>query len=513
MNRVFHSVTNYLRAMQWIDLSFPSHRLGHRNISIQLLIVLLQIIFFVYNSEMKAIHNFNKINYIIEDTQVNEFIFFHFNDTNLNHIDQSKIEKFKILSERTSKLFTYLNTLNFKECFESGKDWLHHSKWISFPLQIGSGQVLKSQRIFSNVDSQSIETYQEQLKIFEKPEMLIPTFKLVGDKYQLGPTIQYMFEKFNLEFAFIDPASNDNNQMLTALREAFEYLRLRGFKKTLYFSFNDNFDKWNAKTFNTYSGMKNIHMDLSNKCTHSCVFCGLWGPDFIDAMKKEQGGNLSADTKKFMNMQISRDRALAIIHNAPETVNSVQLGGAGDPLTHPHWLEIIAAWRTRGVKTEVLSNFEYPSFNEILEIHKLSRGSGGITFFVNISAVTAETYIKVRPRQNEETFNRVISNLFYLSKLKEKDHFGSNIILINIINSLNFHEVVEMVRLGSALRAQVWLKPLEIHNDIHKKFSIGPGQMKQFKTLLQEALDEAKRLNVTLIAEEFATAIINQPEA
>ena len=462
---------------------------------------------------MKAAHDFSKINYIIEDTQVNEFVFFHFNENNLNHIDQIQIAQFTELSKKTTKLFTYLNTLNFNECFESGKDWVHTSKWISFPLLVGSGHVLKSQRIFSNIDSQSIDIYQKQIEIVGAPEKLIPTFKLDGDKFQLGPTIHYMFEKYNLEFAFIDPTSNDNNLMLTALREAFEYLRLRGFKKTLYFSFNTNFDKWNAKTFNTYSGMKNIHMDLSNKCTHSCVFCGLWGPDFIDAMKKEQGGKLTADTKKFMNMQISHERALAIIQNAPETVNSVQLGGAGDPLTHPNWLEIIAAWRTRGVRTEVLSNFEYPSFPEILEIHKLSRGSGGITFFVNISAVTAETYIKVRPRQNEETFNRVISNLFYLSKLKEKDRFGSNIILINIINSLNFHEVVEMVRLGSALRAQVWLKPLEIHNDIHKKFSIAPEQMKQFKSLLKEALSEAQRLNVTLIAEEFATAIINQPDA
>jgi MoaA/NifB/PqqE/SkfB family radical SAM enzyme len=144
------------------------------------------------------------------------------------------------------------------------------------------------------------------------------------------------------------------------------------------------------------------------------VFCGLWGPDFIDAMKKEQGGTLTPDTKKFMNLQIPYDRALSIIKNAPETVNNVQFGGAGDPLTHPNWLELLREWRTRGVRVEVLSNFEYPTLEEIEEIHKLSRGSGGISFLVNVSAATPETYVKVRPRQNEQTFNQVISNLIYL---------------------------------------------------------------------------------------------------
>ncbi len=442
--------------------------------------------------------------------QKNEFTFLELRDAELIGENTNAIEGVRTLSSATSRFFLYLGSANPSLLFLYGFDRIDTVRWIGLSIDVGSGEAQDAARIYSNIDNNSFINFENHKKSFTNKEKLIPAFHPVKNRYQLGPTIFKFFEKYNLDFAFIDPSSDDPNEMIITLREAFEYLRLRGFRKTLYFLFNSpNNDKWSAKTFNTFSGLKNVHMDLSNKCTHSCVFCGLWGPDFIDALKLQQGGTLTPETKTFMNQQLPVDKALSIIEQIPETVTSVQLGGAGDPLTHPHWLDILSAWRSRGFKTEVLSNFEYPSLIEIEKLHELARGKATLAFFINISASTVETYCQVRPRQSKEVFERVMINLAYAANLKRRDGYGIRMTHLHVINVLNYKEMPQMVEMAGKLMADVWLKPLEIHNEIHKKYAIPKESYADFRDTVAQTVALAKKLNVDLYAQEFLDAIID----
>lgn len=448
----------------------------------------------------------------LNQIQKNEFVFLVIEDFS-PEIDQSAVlQKIEPFTNQSTKTCLYLNTTDFESKVLQRYLSSTNTRWVGVGINVGSGAILESNVIYSNVDALSFKDFEAARALISEPQKLVPIFKITDNHFQLGPTIYKFFERFDLDFAFIDPGFGKSEEQVLKIREAFEYLRLRGFKRALYFPFNRYFERWNSRTFNTFSGLTVAHIDLSNKCTHSCVFCGLWGPDFIEALKKEQGGTLTPETKKFMNLQMNFDRAKEVIAKLPETLRTVQFGGSGDPLTHPNWLEIIDSVRGRGIRTEVLSNFEYPTFNQIEALHKLSQGKEELCFYVNISAATAETYVAVRPRQSHETFEKVVLNLAYAANLKSRDGFGISFIIINVINSLNYKELVQMVEMGAALKAKVWLKPLEIHNDVHRKYSIRDEELPEFRALTKKAIERAEELNVHLDGLELLQAIVKDSE-
>jgi MoaA/NifB/PqqE/SkfB family radical SAM enzyme len=442
--------------------------------------------------------------------QKNEFAILSLAECQLTNSELNIADYVSIVSPTTSRFFVNLETHNTDLITLHGFDRMPHVRWVGMPIEVGSGVAQGAERIYSNVDEKSFDRFEYYKKFFADPSKLIPVFRPDGNRYQLGPTILKFFKTYNFDFAFIDPGEKNKDELVLTIREAFEYLRMRGFRKNLYFNFSKpNYDKWNAKTFNTFSGLKNVHMDLSNKCTHSCVFCGLWGPDFQDRLKEEQGGAFTQETKNFMNNQMPLDKALSIIEKMPETITSVQLGGAGDPLTHPNWLDILSAWRSRGFKTEVLSNFEYPTFKQIEDLHELARGKEKLCFFINVSAASGEVYTLVRPRQSSKIFTKVCNNLELAHRLKQRDGYGIHITLVHIINSLNYKEMPQMIQLSHQYGAEAWLKPLEIHSDIHRKYAIPKEEYSEFRKSVKESVELAKKLNVRLFAEEFLNEILS----
>jgi uncharacterized protein YxjI len=80
-------------------------------------------------------------------------------------------------------------------------------------------------------------------------------------------------------------------------------------------------------------------------------------------------------------------------------------------------------------------------------------------------------------------------------------------------DTFNFRKIVDMVKRAYSLDATLWLKPLEIHNDIHKKYSILKEDQNEYKKLIREALDLAKTLKIRIVATEYQEAIINDSPA
>ncbi|MBC7430357.1 MAG: hypothetical protein H7336_17215 [Bacteriovorax sp.] len=384
------------------------------------------------------------------------------------------------------------------------------AKWFGFTINLKEkNSDSETHTIFSNVDVEAVKKFEMIVRQVKYQGSVIPELAFFSD-HMLGPTIWEFFQRFNLPFLFLRVSDSPNAQEVLRVKEAFEYLRIRGFKKNIYFTFdNPCWDEWNKKTLNTFSGISTVHLDLSNKCTHSCVFCGLWGPDFIEETKKNSEGNkLSDSMKNFMNKQMSHEKAIEVLKSLPFTVREVQFGGAGDPLTHPNWLDIITRWRSRGMDMEVLSNYEYPSIADLDLLHRLGRGEKKFRFIVNISAATAEVYKLVRPRQTKEVFDKVISNIRYSAMLRNRDGYGVDIVMLQIINLYNYKEAVKMIELAAELGVAVWLKPLEVHGPIHKKFTIPFEDYDEFKIIMSRVLAKAEELKVKLLFKEYIEKII-----
>ncbi|MGZ3787085.1 MAG: SPASM domain-containing protein [Bacteriovorax sp.] len=451
----------------------------------------------------------------IDEIQKDEFVYFKLPKVLDNGLDHSIKTIVASLTNQTSRLFfsvddalKYPNLKEFEEEFPIA--------WFGVPIEVGSNQkgVHSEHTIYSNVDSLSLKLFEEQLAPFKNHSKIVPEFVLTDNHYQLAPTIVEFFDRFALPFAFITVKGAPDPKRANLFREIFESLRIKDFKGKIYFSFNNPYlNEWNIKTHNSFSGLQTVHIDLSNKCTHSCVFCGLWGPEFIDDMKSRSNGVLSEETVSFMNRQMPHQRALDILESLPDTIQTVQFGGAGDPLTHPNWLDIFSHWRSRGLSVEVLTNFEYPAPHDLESLHQLSKGRKTFDFLVNVSAATADTYRAVRPRQSKATFEKVISNIRYASNLKKRDGHGISVTIVNIINSQNFREAVKMIELAHELGAGVWLKPLEVHSELHNKYAISKEDRPLFCNIMEQALQRADELKVKLVFKEFLKSFIGDHRA
>jgi MoaA/NifB/PqqE/SkfB family radical SAM enzyme len=446
----------------------------------------------------------------IDEIQGDEFVYFKL-PKNLDPADDSVGSIIQKILDQTSRLFFSLENLNELKNYETD----FSIPWFGVPVPVGSGEqgFLGSTTVYSNIDPKSLESFETSKKSFRDSKKIIPEFFLTENHFQLGPTIAEFFERYQLPFAFIKVDGPPDMKRIREFMDAFESLKIKRFKGKLYFSFNNaHLAEWNLKTYNTFSGLRTVHIDLSNKCTHSCVFCGLWGPEFIDEVKaKSPNGQLSADSIDLMNRQMPFARAIEILESLPETVNTVQFGGAGDPLTHPDWLNILCRWKSRGFSIEVLSNFEYPAHHEIDVLHKLSLKKKPFFFMVNVSAATPETYKVIRPRQSAATFEKVISNIRYARDLRNKNGgHGIFFAMTHIINVHNYKEAVKMVELAHELETDVLLKPLEVHSDIHKQYTIPKDDYPLFRETMKKALERADELKVKVVHRKLIEAIVGE---
>lgn len=443
----------------------------------------------------------------IDQIQKNEFVYAVLNENNDVENIQKQFLYVKMLSSKNKKIYLYAGKAESLETSKALDE--NEIRWVGIDVNVGiKGHFIDTRKtVYSNIDQSAVECFSSVRNRFKVDSGIIPEF-IWNSSYSLGPTILEFFDRFKLPFAFIRVSGGPEPRMVREIQEAFEYLRLRGTTSKIYFNFDNwSWDLWNKKTLNTFSGLELVHVDLSNKCTHSCVFCGLWGNEFIEQQKKNGNGRLSSDLIDFMSKQISKERALEILESVPETVKTVQFGGAGDPLTHPDWFEIITSWREKGAQVEVLTNFEYPSHEQIKALHHLCQGKRGFEFLINVSAATVQTYLKIRPRQNLAAFETVISNIKYAKNLRDQDGHGLRIIMLHVINRFNYHEVVDMVDLAHSLGAALYLKPLEVHGELHRLYSIPKTAQVEFKKLIKKAINRVDELKVELFFREMIEEI------
>jgi len=419
----------------------------------------------------------------IDEIQKDEFVYFKWPIAVESNVEASLVEMTKALTSQSGSV--YLASSAYDRTFVTALLNSHPVKWL--------GIKVTSQR--------ALEEFAEATSFFKRA--LIPELSECTEVEQTATTIINLFDSFQIPFLFIDIDGEPDSKRVLLYKNVFELLRKKHFSKTIYFSFsNTDHEEWSLKTKNTFSGITTVHLDLSNKCTHSCVFCGIWGPDFIEEMKKQSNGSLSQDYVEFMNRQMPYEKTRQILNALPATLQKVQFGGAGDPLTHPQWFPILSEWRSRGLSVEVLTNFEYPTREEIENLHALSRGKRNFSFLINVSAATAETYSKIRPRQSTAIFEKVISNIGHAHQLRKRDGYGLALTIVNIINSQNYKEAIQMIELAHQLGVGVWLKPVEVHSHLHQKYAIPENEMDDYKAILRKAANRASELGVELSLEE-----------
>jgi len=315
-----------------------------------------------------------------------------------------------------------------------------------------------------------------------------------------------------MEWCCLNVECNPTPELFYKFSELFEFLRFRRtFNLNVYFPFwKDNSYEWSLKTQNTFSSLREVHLDLSNRCTHSCVFCPLYGPDSIEALKKD--GKLPDVVVKNMSMELDKERVMKIIQTLPWTVSLIQFGGNGDPLMHPFAVDFIKTAKARGISAvEMLSNMEYLEEDQIRELHKFGgKDKSSIHFIANISGGDPDTYIQTRPKQTKKNFEKIMRNLKLFTELRNQTNgHGVHFTIMCVVNKFNHDKLLSVAKMAVELGAAgLWFKPMELHFEPGRKYILEKDNMKKFISSLKEALEYIKDKPIELMQRDYCEKII-----
>lgn len=269
--------------------------------------------------------------------------------------------------------------------------------------------------------------------------------------------------------------------------------------------------RWSYKTVPSLSGPRYIDIDISNKCTHSCLFCGLYSPEVIKSIKDNNDGKLPKDVSSIMTHEIDFNNFTKILEKSYNAKN-ICLGGMGDPLLHRDFFKMAKEISNLNINFQVFTNFSYLSNEEIEAISSLaSYDEQSINFLVNLSAATPYTYSKVRPKQTTDEFTNIVEKIKFASSIKKKSKRGIKFSLLSVINTLNYHELLLYPILAQEIGAQeFWPKPIEIHNETMLKYSLNEEQESNLAYLSVLCIYLAKKIGVNLEYKDYLLGLIEK---
>ena len=181
--------------------------------------------------------------------------------------------------------------------------------------------------------------------------------------------------------------------------------------------------------------LKKVYIELTNKCNLSCSTCMRNGWDV-------HYGQMS--TERFEQILIQLDQ----FQEKPELF----LGGYGEPLSHPHILDLIERAKRRSYHVSLITN-------GILLTEQIRDGLIDLQLdmlWVSLDGASPECYADVRLG---DAFPLVVENLTHLRTKKQKKFGGSawsgypRLGIAFVAMQRNIHDLGEVIRLGTKLGA------------------------------------------------------------
>lgn len=373
---------------------------------------------------------------------------------------------------------------------------------VGFPLPIESGFDYAGRAANSTFSNSIIDSMKLLFTQYTHVK-LIPELELGEDFASLGQTLMALAELDRVPWISLRPRNLPNLVAVKKLRDIFEYLEMRNFpEKEIYFAFDcPEREEWKLKTSCYFSGPNQLDLDLTNRCTHNCVFCGLYSPIPLAEARSRNNGELPLALREVMKQELPFEKAKEILDSLPEQTQTVLFGGAGDPLLHKHAMELIRIVREKNIDLYILSNLDYLDEAKAIELSRLGgKRDSALHITVNLSAASAQTYQRIRPNQRPEKFEQILKTVRILMAEKKRNHgVGVYVTLMSVVQAENFADALEFVKLGQELEVDcVYLKPMEIHSAFHRKL-LPTGDLREpYESALQAAVRYAKDQQVNL---------------
>lgn len=175
---------------------------------------------------------------------------------------------------------------------------------------------------------------------------------------------------------------------------------------------------------------RKIYVEVTARCNLNGVFC-------VRRSWPEEPNELSLEGFR---------EILAQLRAFPE-LETVNFGGFGEPLYHPHIIEMLRLAKSQGVKTELTTNgtlLEAPMARELV--------AGGLdTLVVSIDSVTPPSFQQIRCGAS---LSQVLDNIRVLNRFKDNNHSSTPRLGLEFVAMRkNYREFPAFLKLADSLGA------------------------------------------------------------
>ena len=227
-----------------------------------------------------------------------------------------------------------------------------------------------------------------------------------------------------------------------------------------------------------FVGPEVVHLDISNACNANCLFCGCHSALISNYPWKSRHWN---------HARIVWAKFIEIVKDLYDlrAREHIAVCGEGDPSLHPQIMDILRVLKEYQLGTALYSNFIV--FSKLQLQQMVDWGVDEI--IVNISAGTPSTFSKIKPNQSEDVYNNLIDRLKALRRYQKEMKKNKPVIKIKqVINSLNYHELIKMVEQCHYVEAQnLYIELMHETGPQTRFLLLNPHQLEEFKMLLDKA--------------------------
>jgi MoaA/NifB/PqqE/SkfB family radical SAM enzyme len=233
-----------------------------------------------------------------------------------------------------------------------------------------------------------------------------------------------------------------------------------------------------------FVGPRVMVIDPHHRCNTNCTHCWVHTPGV-------------SHSKNFLDLSFPMDRFKKMIDDAADLqVETIILQGDGEPLLHPHSLDMLRYARKKGLDVRFFTN-------GILLTERIAKAVveiGVKEIYVSFPAGSRETYKIINPIQKPETYDLVVKNLKRLMEIKRKAKAKyPRVIVTHVIHTQNHHELVKMAKddvYEKVDAARFYLIRLDVMN---KFLQIKSSEFEKIKEQIPQVEKILKKGNVEFV--------------
>jgi MoaA/NifB/PqqE/SkfB family radical SAM enzyme len=229
-----------------------------------------------------------------------------------------------------------------------------------------------------------------------------------------------------------------------------------------------------------FIGPEVFHLDLSNACNLSCVYCGFNSPLCNFTWKTDDWVEQKIDWDLFVRVADELAEMRAFEH--------IAVCGEGEPTTHPLLMKMLAYLKEKQLGVALYSNSLDLSPERMEALVEL-----GIDFLIcTISAADAATYVALHPTMEEADYERLIANLGHLLTTRKKlDSPRPHLTAKHVITTHNAGQLPAMAEQAVELGADILMFELMHATGAETQDLVCTAEQLR---ALPDAIAEAKRI-------------------